>query len=154
MKVPKIYGVFLWLLCVSILAMPLYAGEWTEEQKEVWKTVESYSKIAAEGDVEGFLNYFHPDFLGWAYSQELPTSKKVRSKYIRYYYPNFKNLFYDIRPVGVKVFGNAAFVHYYFYSEGIDSDGKKVVSKGRWTDILMKEGDKWLMIGDHGGETK
>jgi hypothetical protein len=25
--------------------------------------------------------------------------------------------------------------------------------QGRWTDILMKQGDKWVMIGDHGGRT-
>jgi len=32
--------------------------------------------------------------------------------------------------------------------------GKEKSSQGRWTDILKKEGDKWLLIGDHGGPTE
>ena len=32
-------------------------------------------------------------------------------------------------------------------------DGKEKPSEGRWTDILMKQGDKWVLIGDHGGKT-
>ena len=30
-------------------------------------------------------------------------------------------------------------------------DGKKKSEKGTWTDILTKQGNKWVMIGDHGG---
>ncbi len=25
------------------------------------------------------------------------------------------------------------------------------MTQGRWTDLLKKQGDKWVMIGDHGG---
>jgi hypothetical protein len=32
------------------------------------------------------------------------------------------------------------------------ADGKPSTEKGRWTDILMKKGDKWMLVGDHGGE--
>ena len=30
---------------------------------------------------------------------------------------------------------------------------KEKVEQGRWTDILIKQDDKWIMIGDHGGAT-
>jgi hypothetical protein len=33
-----------------------------------------------------------------------------------------------------------------------DSEGKEKREAGRWTDILMKDGNKWVLIGDHGGE--
>jgi len=33
-------------------------------------------------------------------------------------------------------------------------DGTPMSEKGRWTDILMKKGDKWMLVGDHGGEIK
>ena len=35
-----------------------------------------------------------------------------------------------------------------------NSEGKPTTEKGRWTDILMKKGDKWMLVGDHGGEIK
>lgn len=53
--------------------------------------------------------------------------------------------------------GNAecylAYVHYYYSYLYKDAEGKEKSSFGRWTDILMKQGDKWVMIGDHGRRT-
>ncbi len=41
------------------------------------------------------------------------------------------------------------------YSEAKETqDGKKSSESGRWTDILLKQGTKWVMIGDHGGSDK
>jgi len=34
-----------------------------------------------------------------------------------------------------------------------DMDGKQQTEQGRFTDILLKEKGKWLLIGDHGGAT-
>ena len=28
-----------------------------------------------------------------------------------------------------------------------------MMEKGCWKDILMKKGNKWVMVGDHGGKT-
>lgn len=49
------------------------------------------------------------------------------------------------------MYGNIAFVHYYYDQVVKDAEGKEKSESGRWTDILMKQGDKWVMIGDHGG---
>ena len=32
------------------------------------------------------------------------------------------------------------------------AEGKPMPERGRWTDIVMKKGDKWVLVGDHGGE--
>lgn len=32
-----------------------------------------------------------------------------------------------------------------------DAEGKQRVEQGRWTDVLMKQDGKWLLIADHGG---
>jgi hypothetical protein len=34
-----------------------------------------------------------------------------------------------------------------------DVEGKENNESGRWTDILLKQGDKWVMIGDSGGSS-
>jgi ketosteroid isomerase-like protein len=62
--------------------------------------------------------------------------------------------YYTITPARVWVNGDFAYVHYYYtqVTEGVD--GKPNTEKGRWTDILMKKGGKWMLVGDHGGEIK
>jgi ketosteroid isomerase-like protein len=51
-------------------------------------------------------------------------------------------------------YGDVAFVHYYYTTVKETQDGKKKTESGRWTDILLKQGTRWVMIGDHGGSDK
>jgi hypothetical protein len=44
-------------------------------------------------------------------------------------------------------------VHYSYTEVEVDMEGKEKLNAGRWTDILMKDGNKWVMVGDSGGET-
>ena len=55
--------------------------------------------------------------------------------------------------MGIWVKGNFAFVDYHYMEVTKDKDGKRDTEIGRWTDILIREGDRWVMIGDHGGRT-
>jgi len=67
--------------------------------------------------------------------------------------PKSKSLFYDIQPLAIKIHGNVAIVHYSYTNVFKSGEEKEKVEQGRWTDILLKQGDKWVMIGDHGGAT-
>ena len=111
----------------------------------------SYWALYAKGDIKGFLDYFHKDYCGWSNDAAVPSGKEVSQKWLEYMYQGSKVPLYQIDPVCIKVFGNTAFVHYYYDMIRESSDGKKSHSTGRWTDILLKEGGKWLVIGDHGG---
>ena len=143
------------VLCITLLSSAqLFGQEWSEQQKEVWKTVETYSELAAKGDVEGFLDYFHDDFKGWINRMALPTNKTTRRKFISHNWKTTKTLVQDLQPVGINIFDNVAIVQYYYSEVLKDAEGKEINESGRWTDILMKQGDKWLIIGDHGGSTE
>jgi hypothetical protein len=129
----------------------ILAQEWTAEQKEVWKSVETYNQLADKGDVEGFIAYFHEDFSGWALGSVLPGNYAQRTEAMRHFMPKSQVLFSQIKPVGIAVLGNFAIVHYYY--GGLIKEGEEEeFTRQRWTDILMKQGDKWVLIGDHGGE--
>ena len=130
---------------------PLAGQQWSDAQKEVWKNVETYWKLGAERDLEGFLSYYHPDFLGWNYETDLPDDKASRTKWSIHFLQTTKTLVEELKPVGIKIHGNVAIVHYYYHSIMEDAEGKEISERGRWTDILLKQGDKWVMIGDHGG---
>ena len=134
-------------------SLPLFAQEWSAPQKEVWKNVEAYWALDAAGNTEGFLAYFHADYMGWDNGRAVPAGKDVARKFITHGHKTSKTLVYDIQPVAIKIHGNVAFAHYHYVQITKDEAGKEKESSGRWTDILTKQGDKWVMIGDHGGRT-
>jgi ketosteroid isomerase-like protein len=139
--------------CFLAISAPLFAQEWSAEQKEVWQNEETYAKLSAAGNTEGCLAYYHPDYVGWYDKSPTPANKEVTSKFISYGQKTTKILVYDIQPLSIKIYGNVAIVHLYYTQIYKDSEGKEKSSTDRWTDIWMKQGDKWLLIGDHGGPT-
>ena len=132
----------------------VFGQEWSTAQKEVWKNVSTYWGIMSKGDVAGFMEYFDADYVGWDNGDVLPSNKEVTKKWVEYAYQGVKVPVYDIKPVAIKIHGEIAFVDYYYSMVKESKDGKKSFENGRWTDILMKKGDKWVLIGDHGGKDK
>ena len=131
-------------LIILIINMPVYAQEWSAAQKEVWKNVETYNALFAAGDLEESLAYFHPDYRGWSYQNALPMNKATLQKFMAYYMEKEKIILYNIEPVAIQIFGAIAVVHYYYVAVYNDVEGKVKVSSGRWTDILLKQADKWV----------
>lgn len=142
---------FLTVTVLLLMAVSLFAGEWSAEQKEVWKNVQTYNDLIVNGDVEGFLSYFHEDFSGWHYGSKIPQGLEARAKYIRHFAPQSKTLFSNLTPLSVKVYGDMAIVHYFYADLSKRGDEKEKMESGRWTDILKKQGAKWMLIADHGG---
>lgn len=139
--------------CALLVSAPLSAQEWSKAQKEVWNNVETYWGLWAKRDVDGFLSYFHEDYSGWFNGSSLPSGKESVHKWLSHFFPNSENLVYEIKPVSIKVHGDFAIVHYYYSELSKNADGKNEMEQGRWTDILKKDGNRWLLIGDHGGES-
>lgn len=150
----KVLMALLAVLCFTLLTGPsLYAQEWSAAQKEVWKNVEAYWALDAAGNLEGFMSYFHDNYMGWDINEPLPMDKASVRKFIEYEYKTTKTLIYNIKPVAINVVGNMAIVDYYYTRILKEADGKEKGRSGRWCDIVMKQGDKWVLVGDHGGRT-
>ena len=140
------------VLCITLLcSAQLFGQEWSEEQKEVWKNVETYLDLRVKGDLEGFMDYIHDDYSGWSIHDPLPGNKASARKFLTHIFEVKKILVQDLQPVAIKVHSDVAIVHYYYSRILTDVEGKEKSVNGRWTDILMKQGDKWVMIGDSGG---
>ncbi len=135
------------------LANQARAQEWSPAQKEVWQNVEAYWKLAAAGNVDGFLSYFHDDYVGWENRQALPLTKAEVRTWIEHQFKTSTNVLYQIKPVAIVIHGDIAFADYYYTEVDRGADGKETTEAGTWTDILMKQGDRWVLIGDHGGKT-
>lgn len=148
-----IKGVVIVLFITLFCSVQLFGQEWSKEQKEVWKNVETYWYYSTNGDVEGFLSYVQDDYSGWNNQDAIPDNKATLRKSVSYSFKTRKVLVQEIEPVAINIHGNVAIVQYYYSRIFKDVEGKEKNTSGRWTDILMKQGDKWVMIGDHGGSS-
>ena len=141
-------------LAMLFLCLQLGRGqELSPEQQEVWQTVESYWQCFAQGDAECFLRHLHDDFSGWTHSHALPRDKGDMAQYLPLGFRTTETLIHDVDPVAIKLYGDFAIVHYYYTRTYGDRLGEIKSDAGKWTDILMKQGDRWLMIADHGGSS-
>lgn len=142
------------VLFLFLFITNLSAQQWTDEQKAVWAGVDAYWKVGLSDNPDDFLNYFDDSYFGWSYENEAPGTKADVQKSSSYWNKKGKMKYYTITPARIWVNGNFAYVHYYYTQVTESTDGKPNTEKGRWTDVLMKKGDKWMLVGDHGGEIK
>jgi ketosteroid isomerase-like protein len=142
---------YILVLLILILSVPLFAQEWSSAQKEVWSNVETYWDLWAKRDVDGFLSYLHDDYSGWFYGAALPSTKSSSRKWLSDNFKAWEILVYEVNPAAIKIHGDVAIVHYFYSAMRKNKEGKRSGQSGRWTDILLKQGDKWILIGDHGG---
>jgi ketosteroid isomerase-like protein len=143
-------------LCILILTLVgvSVAQERTEAQLEVWQVVEDYTEASHQRNLKGYLSHWHPDFVGWHNGDSLPTSRQEREKGLAYYFENAKSVEYSLEPLTVLVVadGTAAIVHYKLRNVlESTASGKRSSGLSFWTDYLVKENGRWLLISDHGG---
>ncbi len=147
--------VFILLIAIpQVLSQNHPEEDWSVIQKEVWQTVEAYSEVSHQRDLEKYLCFWHPEFLGWHNGDDKPTNYQQRAKGLRYYFDNTKSLEYKLEPMEIQVIaeGKAAIVHYKLSNVlEIKATGKQEPGLAYWTDYLVNENGKWLLIGDHGG---
>ncbi len=141
------------ILVAAIPVIPTHASgqQWSSAQSEVWQNVEAYWDLYAQEDLAGFLSYFHEDFSGWSAGDPVPTTKSDRAKGMPRAFATSNVVFYQIKPVAIRVHSQVAIVHYFFWMTLQDPTGEESSTQGHWTDVLMRQGDRWVMIGDAGG---
>jgi ketosteroid isomerase-like protein len=146
------FSIGLVLLCCFALA-PANAQQWNAAQQEVWAAIENAWDMFAKNDLQGALSVYHPDYVGWHYEAQVPSDFETGKKWITYFLPKEEIVLYDIKPASIIVHGNFAVVHYFFTVVSKTEKEEESFSSGRWTETWVKEGNKWLIIGDHGGTT-
>ncbi len=142
-------SVFFLFLLISTFAS---AQQWSTEQLDVWKGVQTYWDAGMLSDPSSMLSYFDDSYLGWSYNNEAPSTKNDATKSLNYWFKKGKEQYHTITPAKIWVNGNFAYVHYYYIQVRERADETPVTERGRWTDILMKKDGKWMLVGDHGGE--
>ncbi len=132
------------ILCGMIVFWSFQAigEEWTEEQKEVWTSVQTNWETIKKCDVEAALALKHDDMVAWYGSMPEPLRKEhMKQSYINWF--NYDKLIsYKLRPLTINIFNNVANVFYLYKYEG-----EKFPNRGRAFETWVKQDNKWLAIG-------
>jgi hypothetical protein len=127
------------------------AQEWTKEQSEVWKVVQDTWKGWKAGDATAVMASVHEKYQGWSDQSPLPMGKQSMLEWYNSMKETMKISYYNIEPARIVVLKSAAVVDYYGYFNvswdmGDDKGSKEI--KGKFVEFYVKEGDKWLLLGD------
>ena len=61
-------------------------------------------------------------------------------------------LMQELSPFGIIVHGNTAVAHYVYSLTAEDKEGNRKTVHGRYTDVLVKDGENWVFLAWHGGD--
>ena len=141
----------------SILAFALVAGAaaaqtWSPEQQEIWKFEQLQWKMAMEKDSSWIDKMVHPNLSYWETGRPGPEGKAGLVKWNRYNDASGTVLEQELFPISATITGNVAIVQYSYVTAREDYKKDREISTGRYTDVLIKEGGRWLFIGWAGGD--
>lgn len=136
------------LVLVFFLPLPVRGQEWSAEQQEVWATV---TTCWSATDIDSLMSCVHDDFATWGLESRVPLKRAdVRALNGRWY-DTQETLWSHYQPMSIDVRGNMAVVIYvYYWAERNKVTGEETEGIVNWTEVFLKEGDRWLLLADHG----
>lgn len=131
-----------------IVISPTSAQEWSEIEKEAWKMEEKYWSLIKNLDLEGYLELWHPEFVGWPIGNEEPAKREdVRSVVEDLFTQTEKGSFViELTPYSVKSYGDVVVVFYRCKASYKDIEGNEHSIFNRFTHTWMKHEGKWTII--------
>lgn len=132
------------LLCGLIVfwSFQVFGQEWTEEQKEIWKTLESNWETMKLGDVEAVMSFYHEDNLEWWSGKTYPYGNNALKTSYKQWFDYDKPVSIELKPLEIRIFGDFATVFYQSKWKG-----KLLSESSRHLCTYIKENNKWKQIG-------
>jgi ketosteroid isomerase-like protein len=121
-----------------------WTADWTGEQKEVWESVQDKWETFKKGDVKAALAFKHDDGVFWWSSSPIPLKKEFLENSYKSWFDYEKPTTAELKPLDINIFGNVANVYYLFKYKG-----DKLSDRSRVLETWIKQGNKWLQIGQH-----
>jgi len=138
-------------LAVIFMAGASHAQEWTKEQTEVWKVVQDTWKGWKAGDASAAFGSVHEKYQGWSDDSPIPMGKQSMVEWYNTMKDGMSMNYYNIEPARIVVLKEAAVVDYFYYMNVSwkmgDQSGSEEM-KGKVAEFYVKEGGKWLLLGD------
>ena len=139
----------LFLIAVTGAAM---AQSWTPEQQEIWKFEELQWKMNMDKDITWIDKMCHPNISVWENDRPSPQNRASITRWNRYSNSSSTVLEQEIFPISLAITGNVAVAQYTYVQVRENYKKERDYVTGRWTDVLIKEGGRWMFIGWAGGD--
>lgn len=140
------------LLALVAAASAASAQTWSPEQQEIWKFEEQQWQMAKDEDLSWIDKMVHPNLSYWGADQHSPQNKASLARWNRYDNTNTTVLEQELFPISVTITGNIAVAHYRYTIARENYKKERETVGGRYTDVLVKEGGRWLFIAWAGGD--
>ena len=147
----RLFSVYLSLAMVVFVSVAS-AQTWSPEQQEIWRFEEQQWKMDAEKDLTWIDKMVHPNVSYWDADRPAPQNKASLSRWSRYTTANSTILEQEIIPISMTITGNVAVAQYRYVRARENYKKEREMVTGRYTDVLMKEGGRWLFLAWAGGD--
>ena len=128
------------------------AQTWTPEQQEIWKLEEQQWQMAKDKDSSWIEKMVHASVTYWETGMPVPQNKASLSRWNRYTNANTTVLEQELFPVSITITGNVAVAQYHYQVARENYKKERETVWGRYTDVFVKEGGRWLFIAWVGGD--
>ena len=139
-------------LILAAFAGAAAAQTWSPDQQEIWRFEELQWKMAMDKDLSWIDKMVHANLSFWDVDRPAPQNKASVTRWSRYGNTNETVLEQELFPISVTITGNIAVAQYRYQvaRENYKKDRETVT--GRYTDVLVKEGGRWLFLAWAGGD--
>ncbi|ACL73023.1 nuclear transport factor 2 family protein [Thioalkalivibrio sulfidiphilus] len=119
------------------------------EQQDLWKRVNDLWSLSMERNAEKIRSTLHPRYMGWDMNSPVPHDRETAVQSVLGDSPVVVD--YQLRPLSIEVYDHVAGIVHYTYSATVAPKGATSFRvSGKWTEIYLKQGDQWVMIGVSG----
>jgi hypothetical protein len=124
----------------------------SQDQQDVWKVEQQQWAMTKAKDDTWLDTMVHPNLRFWETGAPMPRDRASLKHWSRFGNENATVLEQELFPISTTITGNVAVVQYrYMYARENYKKERDTVT-GHYTDILMKDGGKWLFIAWEGGD--
>jgi ketosteroid isomerase-like protein len=130
----------------SFSGFQAFGEEWTDEQKEVWASIQEFWDSIKNGDLDGALSRHHDKMIVWLFENPDPSRKdQTRSEYYTLINRSVPTKI-KLKPLEINIVGDVANV---FYLSKWVSLNEEKSSSCRVLVTMIKQDNKWVWIGSH-----
>ena len=133
---------------------PVVSQTWSPEQEAVWATMQELWRYSTDLDLAAWFERVSEDYRGWTMGDAATRGKASWQEQAQARFSAPKRIHYQLNPIAIDIFGDIAVTFYHYAAVTRSEDGALSTSRGQWTDVLRREGSRWRLLADAGGETR
>jgi len=141
-------------LLLVLAPIQLRAQEWSTEQQEVLTALQELWHFSGTLEFDPWFERVSEDYRGWAVTDDAPRGKAQWLEEAHGRLERPLRVHHQILPRAIDIHGDVAIIYYQYAALFRSDEGAFTLSKGQWTDTFRRDGGRWLLIADAGGETE